>query len=129
MPVSGLPAISFSRRKEEFYAQNMEEQQNHLQQKLDLCVQAEALQDSTDWKSTTDELIRLQKKWKTIGPVPRKFSDELWKRFRAACDRFFNRKSDFFSKIDTTYEKNLEDKEALIEEIRNFKPGDNQKQI
>ncbi len=118
----------FFEKKREFYAQNMEEQQNHLQQKLDLCISAEALQDSTDWKTTTDELIRLQKKWKSIGPVPRKFSDEVWKRFRAACDRFFNRKADFFSKIDSTYEKNLKDKETLIEEIRNFQQDDNQKQ-
>ncbi|HYW94541.1 MAG TPA: DUF349 domain-containing protein [Bacteroidales bacterium] len=117
----------FFEKKREFYAQNMQEQQNHLQQKLDLCVQAEALQDSTDWKGTTDEMIRLQKKWKSIGPVPRKFSDEVWKRFRAACDRFFNQKSDFFSKIDTTYEKNLEAKEKLIEEIVNLKLTDNQK--
>ena len=118
----------FFEKKREFYAQNMEEQQNHLQQKLDLCVQAEALQNSTDWKNATDELIRLQKKWKSIGPVPRKFSDEVWKRFRAACDTFFNRKADYFSKIDTTYEKNLKDKEALIQEIKDFILTDNQKQ-
>ncbi len=118
----------FFEKKREFYAHNMEEQQNHLQQKLDLCIQAESLQDSTDWKITTDELIRLQRKWKGIGPVPRKNSDEVWKRFRAACDKFFTRKADFFSKIDSTYENNLKSKEELIEEISAFKLSDNQKQ-
>jgi hypothetical protein len=117
----------FFDKKREFYAQGMEHQQENLQKKLDLCVQAEALQDSTDWKKTTDELIALQKKWKKIGPVPRKKSDAVWKRFRAACDKFFNRKSDFFSNIEETYEKNLENKEKLIKEINEFKPGDSLK--
>jgi hypothetical protein len=117
----------FFEKKREYYAQNMEDQQKNMQHKLDLCIQAESLQDSQDWKNTTDELIRLQKKWKTVGAVPRKHSDELWKRFRAACDRFFNRKSEFFSKIDTTYESNLAAKENLIKEVNEFEPGDNLK--
>jgi hypothetical protein len=69
----------------------------NLQKKLDLCVQAEALKESTDWKRTSDELITLQQKWKEIGPVPRKHYDPVWKRFRAACDHFFKRKSEHFS--------------------------------
>ena len=78
------------------------------------------MQNSTDWKKTTDELIALQKRWKDIGPVPAKLSDKIWKRFRAACDHFFENKSNFFSQIDTRYEENLEKKNKLIEEIENF---------
>ncbi len=118
----------FFNKKREYYAKGLEEQQENLQKKLDLCIQAETLQDSTDWKKTTAELIALQKEWKRIGPVPRKKSDQVWKRFRSACDRFFNRKSDFFSNIDETYEENLKEKEKLIQEIKDFVPGDSQKE-
>lgn len=107
--------------KREFYAQNKEIQQNNLQMKLDLCVQAEALKDSTDWKKTTDEFISIQKKWKEVGPVPRKQSDAVWKRFRAACDFFFDQKSEHFSVVDHEQIENLEAKKALIEEVNNYK--------
>ncbi len=114
----------FFARKREFNAQNKEYLNENLQKKLDLCVQAEALKESTDWKSATDELISLQKKWKEIGPVPRKHYDPVWKRFRAACDHFFNRKSEFFSDIDAKYEENLKKKLDIIDKIENFKFGD-----
>jgi hypothetical protein len=110
----------FFDKKREYFAQNREEQENNLQLKTELCIQAEALQNSTDWKKTTDELIRLQKRWKTIGPVPVKLSDKIWKRFRAACDTFFNTKSKYFENIDSTYEENLKKKEELIHEIEKF---------
>ena len=111
----------FFNKKREFFAHNREEQENNLQLKSELCIQAEALADSTDWKKTTDELIKLQKRWKTIGPVPLKQSDKVWKRFRAACDKFFNNKSDFYANIDSTYADNLKLKEALLKEIEEFK--------
>lgn len=111
---------SFFDKKREYFASNREEQENNLQLKTELCIQAEALQDSTDWKKTTDELIRLQKKWKTIGPVPIKQSDKIWKRFRAACDTFFNNKSKFYENIDSKYEDNLKAKEDLIKSIEEF---------
>ncbi|WP_372774124.1 DUF349 domain-containing protein [Mangrovibacterium sp.] len=106
--------------KREFYAQNKELQQNNLQMKTDLCVQAEALKDSQDWKKTTDEFIRIQKKWKQIGPVPRKQSDAIWKRFRAACDFFFDQKSEHFSTVDHDQVENLEKKQALIDEVKRY---------
>ncbi len=112
---------SFFTRKKEFYAKNKDYLNDNLQKKLDLCVHAETLKDSSDWKKTTDELIKLQKRWKEIGPVPRKHYDPAWKRFRAACDHFFNRKSEFFSNIDSKYQENLKKKLALIEKIENFK--------
>jgi hypothetical protein len=117
----------FFDNKREFYARHKEMQANNLHLKIDLCVQAEALKDSTDWKKTTDEFISIQKKWKEIGPVPRKHSDAVWKRFRAACDYFFKQKSAFFNTKDETQVENLKLKNELIEEIKNFKSSGNDK--
>lgn len=114
---------TFFERKRSFYADNKETQLNNLQLKNELCIQAEALQDSTDWKTTADALIQLQKKWKEIGPVPRKQSEKVWRRFRKACDHFFNRKSEFFANLDTSYEDNLAAKIAIIEELEKLDPG------
>jgi hypothetical protein len=114
---------TFFNNKRDFFAHNREEQDSNLQLKTELCIQAEALAESSEWKKTTDEFIKLQKRWKTIGPVPIKYSDKIWKRFRAACDTFFNRKSDFYSNIDSTYKDNLKLKEELLKEIESFKAG------
>ncbi|MGE5428629.1 MAG: DUF349 domain-containing protein [Methylococcaceae bacterium] len=111
---------SYFDRKREFYNQNKEEQVNNLQLKTDLCVQAEALKDSTDWKKTADEFINIQKAWKEIGPVPRKYSDVIWKRFRAACDYFFENKAKHFSSIDGEQSENLRKKRELLEEVKKF---------
>jgi hypothetical protein len=114
---------AFFEKKRGFYADNKEIQLNNLQLKTDLCIQAETLQDSTDWKSTSDALIKLQKEWKEIGPVPRKQSERTWKRFRKACDHFFNKKAEFFADLDTSYEDNLKAKLAIIDELDKFDPG------
>lgn len=118
---------NFFKQKRAFYSGHKEEQKNNLQAKTDLCVQAEALCESTDWKKTTELLIGLQKKWKEIGPVPRKHADQVWKRFRAACDRFFENKSKHFASREEDFAKNLETKLKLIEEIEAYVPGDDQK--
>lgn len=115
---------NFFARKRDFFAQNKEEQSNNLQLKTDLCMQAESLKDSTEWKTTTEDLIQLQKKWKEIGPVPRKYSDIIWKRFRAACDHFFKRKSEHYNSVDSQYEDNLKLKRQLIDEINAFDASD-----
>ncbi|MDP2890594.1 MAG: DUF349 domain-containing protein [Bacteroidota bacterium] len=115
-----IASDKFFDRKREFYNQNKEDQTNNLQLKTDLCVQAEALKDSTDWKKTADEFINIQKAWKEIGPVPRKYSDVIWKRFRAACDHFFENKSKHFSSIDGEQADNLKRKKALLEEVKSF---------
>jgi hypothetical protein len=112
---------AFFTKKREFYSKNKEEQQNNLQQKIDLCLQAEALRDNTDWKKATMDFINIQKKWKEVGPIPRKHSDIIWKRFRAACDFFFDKKSEHFSDVDTEQVDNLKLKEDLIAELENFK--------
>lgn len=116
---------TFFNSKREYYHDAREDQQNNLQLKVDLCVQAEALKESTEWKKATEELISLQKRWKEIGPLPRKHSDEVWKRFRAACDYFFERKSKHFATVDSKYEDNLKAKEELIAEIVAFKGSEN----
>lgn len=108
---------NFFNKKREFYSQNREQQNDNLQLKTDLCVQTEALQDSNEWKKTTEELITLQKRWKEIGPVPYKHSDRIWRRFRQACDKFFEKKEAYFSQIDNSYEHNLKKKEELIIQI------------
>ncbi len=114
---------AFFEKKRSFYADNKEVQLNNLQIKTELCLQAEALQESTDWKTTSDALIKLQRDWKDVGPVPRKQSERIWKRFRKACDHFFNKKAEYFSKLDTSYEDNLKGKMAIIEELEGFEPG------
>ena len=114
---------AFFEKKRGFYADNKETQLNNLQLKTELCVQAETLQESADWKITSDALIKLQEEWKEIGPVPRKQSERLWKRFRKACDHFFNRKTEFFAALDTSYEDNLKAKLAIIDELEKFEPG------
>ena len=115
-----IASDKFFDRKREFYNQNKEEQNTNLQLKTDLCMQAEALKDSTEWKKTADEFIAIQRAWKEIGPVPRKFSDVIWKRFRAACDFFFENKSKHFSSIDGEQLDNLRMKKELLEEVKQF---------
>lgn len=114
---------TFFKDKKEFFGKLKEQQINNYNLKLDLCVRAEALKDSTDWKQTTRDLINLQKEWKEIGPVPRKHSDKIWKRFRAACDEFFNRKSDHFSHIREEEKENQRKKEELIKLVEETEFG------
>lgn len=116
-----LACDKFFDSKREFYSKNKELQQNNLQLKMDLCIQAEALKDSTEWRKSTQDLINIQKQWKEIGPVSRKHSDVLWKRFRAACDHFFEKKSQHFSGIDNEQLDNLNQKLQLVKEVENFK--------
>ena len=116
---------SFFEHKREFYAGVKSEMEHNLAVKLELCAEAEALSTSEDWKHATDELIALQARWKEAGPVSRRHSDAIWKRFRAACDKFFERKAEHFSSVDSVHEENLKLKLALIEEMKgaNIKEG------
>ncbi len=115
---------TFFEKKRTFFAENKETQVRNLQLKTELCLKAEALQEGTDWKETSDMLIRLQKEWKEIGPVPKKYSDKIWKRFRRACDTFFTRKSEYFTGRDSSYEDNLNAKLAILDELDQFDPGE-----
>lgn len=91
--------------------------EHNLQLKLELCEAAESLSGSEEWKKATDELIALQARWKQIGAVARRHSDAVWKRFRAACDKFFERKSAHFASVDGEHEENLRRKLALLDEM------------
>ncbi len=108
----------FFELKREYYAGQKSEMENNLLIKQELCAQAEALAMSEDWKHATDELIALQAQWKKSGAVARRHSDAIWKRFRAACDKFFERKAAHFSSIDSEHEQNLKLKQALLEEMK-----------
>lgn len=107
----------FFEQKRNFYLQVKAEMEHNLQLKNEICMLAESLRDSHDWKKTTDELISLQKQWKEIGPVSRRHSDTIWKRFRAACDSFFETKSKHFSSVDSEHDQNLQRKRELLAEI------------
>ncbi len=107
----------FFENKRVFYQNIKSEMEQNLLLKNEICEAAEAIMDSEEWKKATDELIALQKRWKEIGPVSRRYSDAVWKRFRAACDRFFERKSQHFSSQDNEYDENLAKKRALLAEI------------
>ncbi len=116
---------AFFGRKREYYSAVKDNMSANLEKKQALIEQAEALKDSTEWKKTTDQYIALQKQWKEIGAVPRKKSDQLWKRFRAACDEFFA-KRDANASPDNDFYANLKAKKKLIEEILAFEPGDDE---
>jgi len=113
----------FYGEKRDFYAKFKHEMQENLAQKTSLCEQAEAVNMSDDWRRTTDQLIHFQKQWKEIGPVPRKQAEAIWKRFRSACDIFFTRKAEHFSKLESSFEDNLAKKEALLSELEVFDPS------
>lgn len=114
----------FYNAKRDYYSNFKNVMQDNLAKKEALCEQAEALMNSEDWKKTTDQLINLQKVWKEIGPVARKQSDAVWKRFRAACDHFFDNKAKHFGEVDQKYDGNLAAKLALIDEVKAFKISD-----
>ena len=117
---------AFFAKKREFYSELKREMEANEKLKVELCEQADALKDSVEWRKTTESLIALQKRWKEIGPIPRKHSDEIWKRFRAACDAFFVRKGENFRSVETQFDENLTQKQALIAEIVAFVPVEQQ---
>ena len=117
----------FFGNKATFYSMAYNEQNENLKLKSEIVERAESLRDSQDWKVTTTELIKLQKQWKEIGPVPRRDSDKLWKRFRAACDAFFTSKSSYFDDTDSSFDDNLKAKTDLIAEMDTFIPKEDRK--
>ena len=107
----------FFEAKRQFYAGVKAEMEHNLQLKTEICEAAESLMNSEEWKKATDELIALQARWKQIGAVSRRHSDAVWKRFRAACDKFFERKASHFASVDGEHEENLQKKLALLAEM------------
>lgn len=116
---------AFFARKREYYSEFKDNMNENLEKKLDLIRQAEELKSSTEWKKATDQFIALQKQWKEIGAVPRKKSEQLWKRFRGACDEFFAERDKNASPENDFY-GNLKAKKKLVEDILAFEPTDNE---
>ena len=108
----------FFTQKAAFFKSVKESLNENLQKKTVLVEKAEALKDSTEWKKTTDALVELQKEWKTIGAVPRKVSDQLWKRFVTACDQFFEAKSQAHAGQRAEQQDNLEKKQGIIAQLK-----------
>ena len=115
----------FFERKRLYYSGFKDSMNENMEKKLALIAKAEELKSSTDWKKTTEAFIDLQKQWKEIGAVPRKKSEQLWKRFRAACDEFFAER-DKNAKPENDYYGNLRQKKALLEEIDAFVPSEDE---
>ncbi len=114
---------TFYANKKEYFGKLKDEQVTNYNQKLNLCLQAEAIKNSQDWKRTAEELIRLQQEWKKIGSVPKKYSDKIWLRFRAASDEFFTARSAYFNNIDSKEEENLKQKEELLNQVKEYAFG------
>ena len=108
----------FFGKKAEFYKSMKEELSSNLAKKIDLCERAEALMDSTEWKEATDKFVEMQKEWKTIGPVVKKHSDAVWKRFIAACDHFFEQKKKQHVNVHAVEHDNLKAKKEVIANLK-----------
>jgi len=115
---------AFFSAKAEFFKQVRNSYAENYRKKVELCENAESLKDNTDWKETSEKFIQLQKEWKAIGPVPRKYSDELWKRFISACDYFFDQKKKNTNSLHGEELENLEKKKNLIARINSLKKSD-----
>ncbi len=112
----------FFDKKGQFFAGVKDEMTLNLQHKTALCEQAEALKDSTDWKETAEKLAALQKEWKEIGAVPRKYTVSIWNRFVAACDAFFERRANESNSVHMQESNNLKIKKDILEKLKAFNP-------
>lgn len=120
---------TFFQQKSEFFKTVRTSLNENLAKKQELVEKAEALKDSTAWKETTDKLVELQKQWKEIGTVPKKFSDEIWTRFNAACDAFFAAKKEATSGQRTEQLENMEKKKSIIERLTAIDPKDMESEL
>lgn len=115
----------FFTAKAEFYKGVKSNLNDNFEKKRILCEKAEALKETTDWKAASEEFVKMQKEWKTIGPVQKKYSDEIWKRFITACDFFFDQRNKNVSGQKSEEVQNLEKKKELIEKLKAFRKTDN----
>lgn len=112
----------FFRRKGEFFKQSKDNMGDNLARKTALCEQAEALKDSTDWKATGDRIAELQKEWREIGPVQKKYSNAIWKRFIEACDYFFEQRDKKVTSKRREESANLAQKKEILAKLKAFDP-------
>ena len=108
----------FFSRKAEFFKERKAMLYENVGKKKALVEKAQALTDSTEWKSTSDKLIALQKEWKTIGPVPKKIGDKLWSDFLAACNHFFEARNTATSSVYNEEKANLEKKRSIVAQLK-----------
>ena len=108
----------FFTRKAEFYKNIKDGQAENLEKKKALVAKAQELSTSTNWRATTDAMVALQKEWKATGPVPRKYSDQLWKEFTAACDAFFDAKKQANSGERDQQKQNLQQKQEITAQLQ-----------
>ena len=113
----------FFNRKAEFFKSMKQRFAENAEKKKALVEKAQALQDSTDWKSTADKLIALQKEWKTIGMVPKKQGDQLWNDFLAACNKFFEARNAATADSRSEERNNLEAKRNIVEQLKELAEG------
>lgn len=111
---------SFFERKHSYFKALKSKFENNLQIKTEICKQAQLLKNSSDWQSSTNEFIKLQKQWKETGAVPSKESDTIWNDFRAACDFFFDRKNEYYKQQEDGFADKITAKESIIEELKSF---------
>ena len=110
---------TFFEEKKAFFRKIRDEQTNNYNLKVDLCVRAENIaQQRLDYRAATADLLKLQQEWKAVGPVPMRLSDKVWKRFRAACDAFFQKKAEYYQSMRSDENANKEAKEALVQEVK-----------
>ena len=107
----------FFQRKADHFKTLKSSMNENLEKKKQMCERAEALKDSTDWKATAEILTQLQKEWKKVGPISKKHSETIWKRFVTACDYFFEQKNKADSVHKSAEQENLEKKKAIIEKL------------
>lgn len=114
----------FFSAKNEFFVQMKERFQENITKKEELVKAAQALQDSTEWKSTADKMMELQKEWKTVGMVPRKIGDQLWNDFLAACNKFFEARNAAMAGARSEQQENMQKKQEVIEKIKALAEND-----
>ncbi|MDG1718861.1 MAG: DUF349 domain-containing protein [Flavobacteriales bacterium] len=115
----------FYSMRNNFYKNRKEDKNNNLQEKIKICEQAEELSTSTNWKETGKQLIQLQEKWKNSAFVPKNLSDKIWKRFRSACNKFFDARKKHYKLLDKEKEGNLKEKTTLLKEVQKFDVSEN----
>ena len=115
----------FYSMRNNFYKNRKEDNNNNLQEKIKICEQAEELSTSTNWKETGKQLIQLQEKWKNSAFVPKNLSDKIWKRFRSACNKFFDARKKHYKLLDKEKEGNLKEKTTLLKEVQKFDVSEN----
>jgi len=118
----------FYSKRNSFYKNRKEDNNKNLQEKMNICEKAEDLSNSTSWNETGKQLIQLQEEWKNSEFVPKNLSDKIWKRFRSACNTFFDARKKHYKSLDKEKEGNLKEKTTLLKKVEKFDVSDNPKE-